>query len=84
MTARFMWALGAEKKIITTNKTVVQNTFYSPEQIYVLSDSNLDGVMNFISKDFQMSSEKRNIVLHYRIDNWVDTMFEGKIDKKNE
>ncbi len=75
MTARFMWALGAEKKIITTNKAVVENTFYSPGQIYVLSDSTLDGVMNFISSDFKMSEEMRGIVQQYRIDNWVDTMF---------
>lgn len=78
MTARFMWALGAEKKIITTNKAVVQNVFYTPDQIYVLSIDNLNGVVDFISKDYQMPDDKRRIIQQYRIDNWVNTMLMGK------
>ena len=73
-----MWALGAEKKIITTNKAVIQNVFYSPDQIYVLSENNLNGVVDFISKDFQMTEDRRRIVQQYRIDNWVNTMLIGK------
>lgn len=81
MTARFMWALGAEKKIITTNKAVKKNVFFSPEQILVLK-SNFEDIPAFISKKFTMSDDMRSLVKRYRIDNWIDTMLLA--DKANE
>ena len=78
LTARFMWALGAKKKIITTNSNICQYDFYSPEQIFVLkgnddieqeSDINL-----FINSNSQIPEEKKKIIERYRIDNWMRTL----------
>lgn len=74
LTARFMWALGEGKKIITTNPSVTKYDFYTSDQIYVLDDKNIEGVVDFIKKDFKIDVEIRDIVDKYRIDNWLDTM----------
>lgn len=73
LTARCMWALGAEKKIITTNKAVKQYPFYSPDQFFVLNNSS-EGLVSFLASDFKMSNEVREIIKQYRIDNWLRLM----------
>lgn len=75
LTARFMWALGQEKKIVTTNKSIKKYPFYTPEQFFVLEDGNYDGIASFINIPFQMSENNRATILQYRIDNWVKTLF---------
>ena len=81
LTARFMWALGEEKKIITTNKVVKNYDFYTPEQILVLPESTKDYsrelIFNFIEKEYKMPQEIRNIISHYRLDNWIDKLLFG-------
>ena len=79
LTARFMWSLGEERKIITTNKAVKEYDFYTPEQIFVvdsignlLADSCLD---RFVNSDFHMNEILRQKVNAYRIDNWIKTLF---------
>lgn len=79
LTARFMWALGAEKKIITTNKAITKYPFYNKDQFYIL-DSNGDDeyveLANFIKKPFTISNKDRSTIQEYRIDNWLKTIFE--------
>lgn len=74
LTARFMWALGAEKKIITTNKIVKEYVFYSPEQFFILGEDSFDRLADFVSTKFLMSEKNRKEVLKYRIDNWLETI----------
>ena len=74
LTARFMWALGEEKKIITTNDNILKYPFYTPEQFYILNENNLSGIPEFLKKDFVMTDSNRKIVAQYRIDNWLDTL----------
>lgn len=74
LTARFMWALGEEKKIITTNDNILKYPFYTPEQFYILNENNLSGIPEFLKKDFLMTDFNRKIVAQYRIDNWLDTL----------
>lgn len=75
LTARFMWALGAGKKIITTNKDAINYSFYSPDEIYIINDSyNISH--DFLNKVYIQSDEIRKVVDKYRIDNWIKTMFE--------
>lgn len=77
LTARFMWALGAGKKIITTNESVRSYSFYTPEQIFVLHN-NYDGIIEFLKTPFVLSDEEAEIISNYRIDNWIDTLLGNK------
>lgn len=47
MTPRFMWALGAGCKIITTNKNCKEYSFYSPEYIYIVESAKPQIPMDF-------------------------------------
>ncbi len=77
LTARFMWALGAGKKIITNNRSVLSYPFYSAKQILIIGNSdtiNLENLRSFIKdKDFARKEISQNIN-QYRIDNWIQTM----------
>lgn len=75
LTARFMWALGAEKKIITTNNSVKDYPFYTKEQILIYSsDTNDDEIEKFITTPFAMPEYIKDIVSNYRLDNWLKTL----------
>lgn len=74
LTARCTWALGAEKKIITDNKSIKDYDFYTPEQIFVVedfSDSTKKDLKLFMETTFVMKSENRQKIETFRIDNWV-------------
>ena len=70
LTARFMWALGAGKKIITTNPHALKYDFYNEKQIYILNN-NVEGINNFINSSYYPDSLLRKKVEPYRIDNWI-------------
>ena len=74
LTARFMWALGTGKKIITTNNNIIRYPFYTPEQFYVLKGNNYEGIREFMKGDFEMTKTNIEIVNQYRIDNWLNTL----------
>ena len=75
LTARFMWALGAERKIITTNKAVKQYDFYTPEQIFIVDD--ISSVVfdpefkEFVDCEYEMPEIVRQKICRYRLDNWI-------------
>ncbi len=73
LTARFMWALGQEKKIITTNKNIIDYPFYDPDQIMIL-DGNYDELIDFVRKPFVMKKGIKKELEKYRIDNWLKTI----------
>lgn len=77
LTARFMWALGAGKKIITTNVSVKKYDFYNPNQILVLDDLDyLDSklILDFIKQKFIFGEEQKKRVLPYELSNWLKTL----------
>lgn len=77
MTARFMWALGAGKKIITTNSNIIKYDCYNPAQIYVVGDSCdifCDSFVNFLQTDYKPTTEQKEMLLPWRIDNWLSTL----------
>lgn len=80
LTARFMWALGLGKKIITTNNVVNQYDFYSPDQVLMISPDSIvnrkDEIISFIKYECKTDSIRRNIINQYRIDNWLKTIIE--------
>lgn len=73
LTARFMWSLGLGKKIITTNESARHYEFYDTNQVFILND-NYNELLPFINTQFEMSESQRNLIVKYRIDNWIDTM----------
>lgn len=79
LTARFMWALGCGKRIITTNLSVKHYSFYTPEQIFIVektSDIKLygDKLVEFLKLQFVSPTQTRFYVDKYRIDNWLKTI----------
>lgn len=79
LTARFMWALGLGKKIITTNEAVRNYDFYTKDQILVLEDKyytkdELLIIKRFIEHDYNEDSKIRDNIDKLRIDNWLNTI----------
>ena len=74
LTARFMWALGEGKKIITTNSSITRYPFYDPKQFYILHDIDVDELLNFIVEPFVVLEDNKLMIEQYRIDNWIVKM----------
>lgn len=75
MTARFMWALGAKKKIITNNVHFKGYDCYDPNQVYILEkgsfDNHLADLEKFIRRKYECDEAKFRSILPWRIDNWL-------------
>lgn len=75
LTARFMQALGSGKKIITTNKSVVNYEFYTSEQIYVVDDIDNftcnKSFQEFVIRNLKLNANTLQAISKMRIDNWV-------------
>ena len=75
LTARFMWALGAGKKIITTNESVKTYSFYSDSFIFLVNmdESFIDNkkFYEFVNSNYIESKEVREKINEYRLDNWL-------------
>lgn len=76
LTARFMWAVGAGKKIITTNQNIKKYDFYSVDQFYILSENDKDNgaLLKFLMSPFRPSETYYDKIRQYRIDNWIQTI----------
>lgn len=78
MTARFMWALGARKKIITNNESIVNYKFYTPNQIFVLKDhfteDDENRLLEFVCSPLSIEDNTQIEIDKYRIDNWIKTI----------
>lgn len=81
LTARFMWAIGAGKKIITNNYSVLEYPFYSKEQFYVIGDD-YSGLERFINTPFVPSQDYWDMVEQWRLDNWVLTLLSLNMNNK--
>ncbi len=68
LTIRAIEALGAKKKLITTNKDIINYDFYRPENIYVYEDD-IDLGNIFFKVDFQDIDV--NIYQKYSLNNWL-------------
>ncbi len=81
LTARFMWALGLGKKIITNNKNIVKYDFYSKEQILILDDNTTNQeILDFIDSKITIPQNISVLVNQYRIDNWIRTILNLNIN----
>lgn len=72
LTPRFIWALGAQCKIITTNINVKTYPFYSPDFIYVIDDLNSVNIpIRFFENNFKYPEYIIKEITNLRIDNWI-------------
>lgn len=69
LTARFMWALGAGKRIITTNKWALDYPFVNSKQVSIISKDAPKIPMDFIIND--LSIDDYSPIDRYEIKNWV-------------
>lgn len=78
LTIRVLEALGAKKKLITTNADVVNYDFYSPENIYVYDEKyGFDFNSPFFSSDYK--DIPLEIYRKYSIESWIKRIFEENI-----
>ncbi len=72
LTIRVLEALGAKRKLITTNKDIVNYDFYRPENIY-LYDGDIDLNHIFFQSDYR--EIERDIYEKYALRNWLQEIF---------
>ena len=74
LTIRVFEALGAKKKLITTNEDVKNYDFYRPENIFVFN-----GKIDFESPFFTMPFQELNQIIYekYSLRNWLETILKG-------
>ena len=65
--------LGARKKLITTNKNVVDHDFYHPKNIHVVDRSKINIEPSFLDQEYLEIDEK--IYSKYSLHNWIQTLF---------
>jgi hypothetical protein len=70
---RVFEALGHRKKLITTNKDIVNYDFYHPQNILVLDENRIDIPEDFVNSPYIEIEE--SILSKYKIDNWVRPIF---------
>ena len=83
LTARFMWALGLGKKIITTNDSAAKFDFCSKEQVLIIKggivgecEKNL--IAEFIKAPLKIPAGATNKIECLKINNWLKNLLKNK------
>ena len=71
---RIFEALGHRKKLITTNKDIVNYDFYHPQNILVVDENHIEIPETFVNSPYVEIEE--DILSKYKIENWVQPIFE--------
>lgn len=66
---RLIGAIANGKKIITNNKFIVEEDFYSPDNILVLDEKN-----PIVHKEWLLTPPSKIDISYLRIDNWIKTI----------
>lgn len=74
LTFRVFEALGYRKKLITTNKDIVNYDFYNPNNILLLDPNNIKISDSFLYSKYQ--EVPKEIIDKYQIKNWVKKILE--------
>lgn len=72
LTIRVLEALGAQKKLITTNEDVVNYDFYTEENIYVYNGKSFDFTSPFFKKPYKKID--KSIYEKYSLRSWLKEM----------
>ena len=76
LTIRTIECLGAKRKLITTNKDIINYDFYRPENIYIYDGSvNFDNI--FFKKNY--ADINLNIYKKYSLQSWLKKILEVKV-----
>lgn len=70
---RVFESLGFKKKLITTNKDIVNYDFYNPQNILVIDVDDINIPDEFVNSPY--AEVNPAIVEKYKVENWVDTVF---------
>lgn len=73
LTMRTIELIGMEKKIVTTNKQVVEYDFYNSNNIKVVDRKNVQLDDKFLNSDYEKIPKK--IYDSYSIDSWIKNIF---------
>ncbi|MGG7035949.1 MAG: lipopolysaccharide core biosynthesis protein rfaS [Flavobacterium sp.] len=73
LTFRVFEAMGQRKKLITTNKDIINYDFYNPNNIFIWDEKTTEIPNAFFDTSYQELPEE--IFKKYSIDNWVKTVF---------
>jgi hypothetical protein len=73
LTFRVFEAIGLNKKLITTNKDIVNYDFYNPNNIFVWDENVTEIPKDFLEKEYEKLSDE--IYKKYSLENWVKTIF---------
>jgi hypothetical protein len=76
LTFRVFEAIGLNKKLITTNKDIVNYDFYNPNNIFVWDENVIEIPKDFLEKEYEKLSDE--IYKKYSLENWVKTIFNIK------
>ncbi|MFV0201296.1 hypothetical protein OBJ99_10665 [Empedobacter falsenii] len=71
---RFFEAIQLNKKIITTNSAVINYDFYHPNNIFILTNDNLNQLIHFIELPYTRPSNE--IIKKYSFSNWFNNLIE--------
>ncbi|WP_114634265.1 hypothetical protein [Vibrio splendidus] len=74
LTMRTLEALGLRKKLVTTNRDIVNYDFYHPNNIYIIDRDNLKVPESFIDDDYVELNE--DVYDRYHVDSWVKEFVE--------
>lgn len=74
LSLRIFEAIGYDKKLITTNPTVVYYDFYHPDNMFVWTGNNIDELKIFLQKPYQPLPE--NLKHKYSFGNWIKYVFD--------
>lgn len=72
-TPRLIWALAMGKKVVTTNKNIINFNFYSPQQILIIDRNNPEVPVDFISQSLPDTFRTPNID-NLKINRWVNSL----------
>ena len=76
LTFRVFEAIGLNKKLITTNKDIINYDFYNPNNIFVWDEKITEIPRNFLDNEYEKLSDE--IYKKYSLENWVKTVFNIK------
>ncbi len=71
-TPRLIWAMALGKKVITTNRNIVEMDFYNPKQVMVIDRENPVIDWSFVENDEESPMDDK--LLRLRIDHWVERL----------
>lgn len=73
LTMRTIEILGLRKKIITTNRDIINYDFYNSENVSIIDRKNIKLDQNFIKSDYKILSNK--IYSKYSLVSWLHSIF---------